>query len=72
MFKASVVLCCLCRFGRQLLVCFALRLVEMLLFLFQDLYIFVYLSLSIYLFMALQPFVEPWPLFQFRNPVHNR
>jgi hypothetical protein len=22
--------------------------------------------------VALQPIVAPWPLFQFRNPVHNR
>jgi hypothetical protein len=22
--------------------------------------------------MALQPFVRPWPLFQFRNPIHSR
>jgi hypothetical protein len=22
--------------------------------------------------MALQPFVGPWPLFQFRNPIHSR
>jgi hypothetical protein len=22
--------------------------------------------------MALQPFVEPWPLFQFLNPIHSR
>jgi hypothetical protein len=22
--------------------------------------------------MTLQPFVRPWPLFQFRNPIHSR
>jgi hypothetical protein len=29
-------------------------------------------SISIYLSMALQPFVEPWPLFQFRDPTHSQ
>jgi hypothetical protein len=27
---------------------------------------------SIYLFTTLQPFVGPWPLFQFLNPIHSR
>jgi hypothetical protein len=26
----------------------------------------------VYLSMALQPFVGPWPLFQFLNPIHSR
>jgi hypothetical protein len=32
----------------------------------RDKYLFIYIS------MALQPFVGPWPLFQFLNPIHNR
>jgi hypothetical protein len=26
----------------------------------------------IIIIMALHPFVEPWPLFQFLNPIHSR
>jgi hypothetical protein len=29
------------------------------------------LLIPIYLSMALQPFVGPWPLFQFLNPIHS-
>jgi hypothetical protein len=32
---------------------------------------FYNICLSIYLSMALQPFVGPWPPFQFLNPVHS-
>jgi hypothetical protein len=28
--------------------------------------------LSIYQSMALQPFVGPWPLFNFLSPIHSR
>jgi hypothetical protein len=29
-------------------------------------------SLDIIFIMALQPFVGPWPLFQFLDPIHSR
>jgi hypothetical protein len=29
------------------------------------------LNLFIHSSMSLQPFVEPWPLFPFRNPIHS-
>jgi hypothetical protein len=29
-------------------------------------------AISIYLFIGLQPFVVPWPLFQFLNPIHSQ
>jgi hypothetical protein len=29
-------------------------------------------SLTVYLSMVLQPFVGPWPLFQFLNLLHSR
>jgi hypothetical protein len=32
----------------------------------------VSIYLSIYLSMALQPFVGPWQIFQFLDPIHSR
>jgi t-SNARE complex subunit (syntaxin) len=36
------------------------------------LHIYIIIIIIIIIIMVLQPFVGPWPLFQFSDPIHSR